>query len=191
PADGSDGANSSDGTDGTDGSDGTDGTDKTDGSDGSGGLVGALPTGDLLGGLPTDDLLGGLPTDDLLGGLPTDGLLDGLPVLGGGSSDGTDGTDAGSGTGVFTVDEATMEVIAAADTPEGVGEQVQMTIPVTNSGDTTISTLEAKSDLGEVTCEAASLAAGESTTCTVVFTPEQGENTVTVTFGDQADDSKA
>src|SRR5699024_5091953 len=81
------------------------------------------------------------------------------------------------------------KVIAAADTPEGVGEQVQMTIPVTNSGDTTISTLEAKSDLGEVTCEAGSLAAGESTTCTVVFTPEQGENTVTVTFGDEADDS--
>src|SRR5699024_9899171 len=141
------------------------------------------------GGLPTDGLLDGLPTDDLLGGLPTDGLLGGLPVLGG-SGDGSDGTDGGSNTGIFTVDDAAMEVISAADTPEGVGEQIQMTIPVTNSSDSPISTLEAESDLGEVTCEAASLGAGESTTCSVVFTPEQGENTVTVAFGDQADDSK-
>ncbi|MBZ2197140.1 hypothetical protein, partial [Occultella gossypii] len=159
---------------------GTDGTDGTDGAP-TGDLLGGLPTGDLLGGLPTGDLLGGLPTGDLLGGLPTGDLL------GGGSSDGTDGT---SGTPIFTLDQATVETIPAADTPEGVGEQITMTIPVTNSGDTTITTLVAQSNVGEMTCEAATLAAGASTTCSVTFTPTEGENTVTVTFVDETDTSK-
>ena len=81
-----------------------------------------------------------------------------------------------------------MEVIAAADTPEGAGEQIQMTVPVTNNTGSTI-TLGGQSDVGEMTCGAETLAAGESTTCAVTFTPSEGENTVTVTFVDQADSS--
>ena len=89
----------------------------------------------------------------------------------------------------FTVDQPTVQVIAAADTPEGVGEQVQMTIPVTNTAGTTV-TLGAQSENGSVTCGADTLAAGESTTCSVTFTPNQGENTITVTFVDETDSSK-
>ncbi|WP_139177775.1 hypothetical protein [Ruania alba] len=193
------------GTDGTDGS-GTLPTDDLVGGLPTGDLLGGLPTGDLLGGLPTGDLLGGLPTGDLLGGLPTDGLpTDGLPtddlvgglptddLIGGlptgdllGSLPTGDLLGGGSSDPTFSVDEAGMEVIPAADTPDGVGEQVRMTIPVTNSGAETITSLVAESDAGEVTCEAETLEAGQSTTCSITVTPAEGENTVNVTFGSES-----
>src|SRR5699024_3005240 len=118
-----------------------------DGTDG--GLLGDLPTGDLLGDLP---ILGGDPGD---------------------SDDGSDGTDGYPGDVIFSVEEAVTEVIAAADTPDGVGEQLTITIPVTNTGDRTV-TLGAQSDVGEMTCDAETLTAGGSTTCSVTFTPAEG-----------------
>src|SRR5699024_100464 len=114
-----------------------------DGTDG--GLFGDLPTGDLLGNLPT---LGGDPGESDYG------------------ADGTDGSDGNTGDVIFSVEEAVTEVIAAADTPDGVGEQLTVTVPVTNTGDHTV-TLDAQSDVGEMTCDAETLTAGGSTTCSV------------------------
>src|SRR5699024_5698476 len=104
-------------------------------------------------------------------------------------SNGSTGPDGGSNTAAFTVNQPTLQVVAASDTPEGVGEQIQMTIPVTNNGGSTV-TLGAESDQGQVTCEADTLGAGESTTCSVTFTPNEGENALTVTFVDETDNSK-
>src|SRR5699024_6903291 len=97
-------------------------------------------------------------------------------------ADGTDGTDDtgnnggnesnedGSSSPDFTVSQPTVEIIAAADTPESRVEQVTMTIPVTNTTGSTV-TLGAQSDVRQMPCAAPTLASGDSTTCSVTFTP--------------------
>src|SRR5699024_3230516 len=92
---------------------------------------------------------------------------------------------------VFTVDEAAIQFVPAAQTPDGVGDQARLTITVTNNGDTAVDSLVAQSDVGDLTCRSASLGAGKSTTCSMMFTPADGTNTVTVVFADGTDPSTA
>src|SRR5699024_4364804 len=95
---------------------------------------------------------------------------------------GTDGSDDGSATADFTVDGATTE---------RVGDQVQLEISVTNSGNAPVESLVAKSNVGDMSCQSTSLAPGESTTCTVTFTPSGGTETITVMLADAVDPSTA
>src|SRR5699024_900548 len=125
-----------------------------DGTDG--GLLGDLPTGDLLGDLP---ILGGDPGD---------------------SDDGSDGTDGNPGDVSRSVEQAVTGASAAAATPDGLGEQLPLTRPVTNTGDRPVP-LGARADVREMACDAEPLTAGASTNSSVTFTPAEGDNTVTLT----------
>src|SRR5699024_10471482 len=163
-------------------SNGSGDSDGSNGSNGSNGSDGGSNTAAFTVNEPTLQVVAAGDTPEGVG----EQIEMTIPVTNNGGSNGSDG---GSNTAAFTVNEPTLQVVAAGDTPEGVGEQIEMTIPVTNNGGSTVN-LGAESDKGQVACAADTLGAGESTTCSVTFTPDEGENALTVTFVDEADNSK-
>jgi len=65
------------------------------------------------------------------------------------------------------------------DVPEG--EDAQVEVPVTNTGDVDVSGLDGTSPAGDVTCESSELAPGESTTCSLTTESMEGPQSVPVT----------
>ncbi|NGN95075.1 hypothetical protein G5C66_20345, partial [Nocardioides sp. KC13] len=61
------------------------------------------------------------------------------------------------------------------------GTPVPVTINVTNTGKTVITDLRARGAAGSLTCARGTLAPGQSTTCTGMFTPRVGDQSTTVT----------
>ncbi|NGN95076.1 hypothetical protein G5C66_20350, partial [Nocardioides sp. KC13] len=79
-------------------------------------------------------------------------------------------------------------VQAASQAPISTNDPSTLTFEVTNRGNAAITSMSGYSSVGQMTCASQRLEPGQTTTCTVTFTPKKGENAVNIkmTARDQA-----
>jgi len=108
-----------------------------------------------------------------------DDVSDGTVANYQGTTPGTPGDEAPE----ITLGEPTVNGEPAGDAPGPQvpeGEQAEIAVPVTNTGDTDVENLEGSSPTGDLTCESTELAPGEDTTCTITTTPSTGDQSLPI-----------